>query len=120
MSIRRAAIEARKSVHHQHRMGAVVVKGHRILSTGFNELRPSGLLRTNSLHAEASAILKLLKEKHLEDLAGSEIYVTRHTKGGYVGLARPCFTCMSLIRSVGIRHIHYSNDDGSTTTIRVE
>src|SRR5688572_14161707 len=112
MSFRIASKEAAKSPHKQHKLGAVLVKGERILSTGFNQLRPSGVLRTPTLHAEAAAILKLLKEGRLASLAGSEMYVTRFTKGGAVGMAKPCERCMDLIRSVGIRRIHYTNNDG--------
>ena len=119
MSIRRASIEAHKSVHPQHRLGAVVVKGHRILSTGFNQMRSSGVLKTNTLHAEAAAILKLLKEHRLEDLSGSDLYVTRYTRGGMVGLAKPCKACMDLIRSVGIENIYYTTNEGTTEGIKV-
>jgi deoxycytidylate deaminase len=107
MSFRMASKEAAKSQHNQHRLGAVIVKGDRILSTGFNQLRPSSTLRTKTLHAEAAAILKLLKEGRLSTLAGSEIYVTRFTRGGAIGCSRPCPDCMELIRTVGIRRIHY-------------
>lgn len=117
--MRKAMKEALKSKHTQHKMGAVIVKGHRILSTGFNQIRPSKILKTETLHAEASAILKLLKEDRLHDLSGAEIYVTRFTKGGQVGLARPCPACNSLIHSVGIRSIHYTTDQGTTEVIKL-
>ncbi len=94
-------------------MGAVVVKGSRILSTGFNQMRPSGLLRTNTLHAEAAAILKLLKEGRQHDLVGASLYVSRYTRGGRIGLARPCAVCMQLIRSVGIREVSFTTNEGT-------
>jgi deoxycytidylate deaminase len=107
MSFRIASKEAAKS-QHKHRLGAVIVKGERILATGFNQLRPSSRLKTTTLHAEAAAILKLLKEGRLASLAGSEIYVSRFTAGGSIGLARPCSNCLDLCRSVGIRRVHYT------------
>lgn len=113
MSFRIAFKQAAKSNHNQHKLGAVIVKGHRILATGFNSLRPSRITKTHTLHAEAAAILQLLKERRLEDLSGSEIYVTRFTRGGSVGLARPCDACMSLIRSVGISEVHYTTEEGT-------
>lgn len=115
-----AAKQALKSEFAQHRLGAVIVKGGRILATGFNSRRPSSLLHTETLHAEAAAILKLLKEKRLEDLAGSDLYVTRFTKGGAIGMARPCSECMALIESVGIKRIHYTTDYGTTVSEYVE
>jgi deoxycytidylate deaminase len=96
-------------------MGAVVVKGDRVLSTGFNALRPSAMLKTPTLHAEAAAILKLMKTKRLHDLLGSEIYVTRFTRGGAIGLAKPCLACHALIKSVGIRRVHYTDVSGTST-----
>ena len=110
MSFRIAEIQARKSKHSQHKLGAVIVKGHRILATGFNSMRSSAVTKTSTLHAEAAAILRLLKEHRLEDLAGAEMYVTRFTKGGNVGCSKPCDNCMDLIRSVGIRVVHFNNN----------
>jgi len=108
MSFRIAEKEARKSPHNQHKLGAVITKGGRILSTGYNELRPSKIIGTPTLHAEASAILKLLKSRRMGDLVGATLFVTRFTRGGAVGLARPCSKCMDLINSCGIRRVIYS------------
>lgn len=119
MSIRIAAKQALKSTFKQHRLGAVIVRGNRILATGYNSYRPSKIIGTHTLHAEAAAILKLLKEQRLADLAGADLYVTRFTKGGRVGNATPCAACQSLIRSVGIRRIYCSQDDGNTKMIKV-
>lgn len=110
MSFRIASKEAVKSPHKQHKLGAVIVKGSRILSTGYNQLRPSRELRTETLHAEAAAVLKLLKEGRLSTLSGAEMYVTRFTRGGRVGLARPCQACRELLQSVGISRVHYTTD----------
>jgi len=113
MSFRIAQKVALKSPHPQHRMGAVIVKGNRILSTGYNEFRYSKYIKTPTLHAEASAILKLLRESRFNDLVGSELYVTRWTPGGRIGLAAPCRSCMELIRSVGIRRVAFSDSEDS-------
>jgi deoxycytidylate deaminase len=118
MSFRIAEREAMKSDHRQHKLGAVIVKGGNILATGYNQLRPSSILKTPTIHAEAAAILQLLKGKRLADLAGSTMYITRFTRGGAVGLAKPCAHCMALIRSVGISRIIYTTDHG-TETVRV-
>lgn len=112
MSFRIASKQAKKSLHKQHKLGAVIVKGGRILSTGFNSMRPSSLINTPTLHAEAAAVLKLLKYRRLADLAGAEMYVTRFTRGGRIGLACPCDNCRSLLTSVGIKRVYYTTDDG--------
>ena len=114
MSFRAAFQQANKSKHNQHKVGAVVVKGGRVLSTGFNAMRPSSLLGTPTLHAEGAAILKLMKARRLHDLSGSDIYVTRFTRGGAVGCAKPCPACHALIESVGIRRIYYTDITGTS------
>ncbi len=110
---------ALKSSFEQHRIGAVIVKGSRILSTGYNQRRPSNILKNPTLHAEAAAILKLLKAGRQHDLVGSTIYVSRITPGGRVALAKPCYNCMALIKSVGINRIYYTTNDNTTESIRV-
>lgn len=119
MSFRIAAKTAKKSQHKQHRLGAVIVKSGNILATGYNELRHSKTIGKNTLHAEAAAIKQLLDRRALGSLVGSDLYVTRFTRGGRVGMAYPCPACMDLIRSVGIRRVFYTRDDGTTGEERV-
>lgn len=110
MSIRRALIEAKKSTFLPHRVGAVIAKGGRILATGFNRRQPSKTLGTDTRHAEGQAILQLLKERRLNDLAGSTLYVTRFKRSGVVGMAKPCRVCQQLIKSVGISTVVYTTN----------
>lgn len=119
MSFRIASKQAKKSQHRQHKLGAVIVKGGRILSTGYNSLRPSLELKTETLHAEAAAVLKLLKARRLADLSGAEMYVTRFTRGGRVGLACPCSDCRALLTSVGVRRVYYTTDTGDIGELRL-
>lgn len=118
MSLRSAKIQALKSKHKQHRVGAVVVKGGRVLSFGHNQIRPSKELKTETIHAEEAAILQAIKASGVHSLAGTTLYVTRFTKGGSTGLARPCSRCMGLIRSCGIRKVYYSTDHGDVECIK--
>lgn len=115
MSFRIAKKVAKNSEHSQHRLGAVIVKGGNILATGYNQLRYTRELGSNTLHAEEAAILKLLNGRDLGKLPGSTIYVSRTTKGGHSGLARPCHRCAALIRAVGISTICYTTDTGTMT-----
>jgi deoxycytidylate deaminase len=114
MSFRLAEKQALKSPFLQHRVGAVVMKGKRVLSTGYNSIRWSSVTRRPTAHAEASAISKLLAAHRLEDLAGSTLFVTRFTRGGVISCARPCSECESLIRAVGIDKVYYTDFDGTT------
>lgn len=119
MSMRMAAKVALNSQFKQHRVGAVLVKGGNILATGFNSRQPSKILGTTTRHAEASAVLKLLKERRLDDLIGSECYVTRFTAGGKCGISKPCPSCHELLRSVGVRNCWYTDVDGQTVKEKI-
>lgn len=89
------------------KVGAVIVRGRTILSTGYN-----GSLRglphcdevghemesghcTRTVHAEANAIVQAAR--HGVRVEGSEIYIT----------ASPCYNCFKLIVNAGIIKIYY-------------
>lgn len=118
MSFHSAEREALKSKHKQHRVGAVIVKGGRILSTGFNKIRPSKELKTETIHAEEDAVLKVLRNGNHQALVGAKIYVTRFTRGGRIGLSKPCERCMALLTSVGMRSASFTTDYGTVETIK--
>jgi len=119
VSFRIANKQALKSTFKQHRVGAVLVKGGNILATGFNTKQPSKVLGTPTRHAEASAILKLLKEGRQHELVDSILFVSRYTAGGRLGLARPCDSCMGLIQAVGIKTVSYTTNEGTTERIKL-
>jgi deoxycytidylate deaminase len=121
--IESATRQAKKSTFHRARIGAVICKGKRVLSTGINqtehgsaEIKPRFKRWESTLHAEADAISKLLHKRRLDDLAGSTIYVTRVLRNGDLGISKPCKHCRDLIESVGIRRIIYSNELGEIIT----
>lgn len=85
-------------------VGAIIIKGNRVISEGFNGT-PSGFPnicedKDNKtlpyvLHAEANAITKLAKST--ESSEGATIYVTYS----------PCIECAKLIIQSGIRRVVY-------------
>lgn len=123
---KRAYFRAAESVaslsNHRCKMGCVVVKGHRIISSGHNSATTTHALQTKIdqnyfkckcagyLHAETDALLPLINSKM--DLSQATIYVYRNMKDGMSGMARPCPRCMGLIKSLGIKRINYSTQDG--------
>lgn len=114
--IRNMAIDlANKSDYKDHhiRIGAVIVKGRRIIAGGFNQNKTHTIIRNqidryslvDKIHAEMSAILK-----SRTDLVGAKIYILRlcpDNKNG-TGLSRPCSLCMRLISGAGIKEIIYT------------
>ena len=104
----------------RRKVGAIIVKDNRILSTGYNGA-PSGLPNCcddckrcyrsahnipsgqmldmcYAVHAEQNAILNAMKTG--EDLRGASLYVNTY----------PCATCMKLTLQVGIRNIYFIDE----------
>lgn len=100
-------VSTRSTCDRKH-VGAVIVRGKTILSTGYNgslrglphcdevghEMENEHCVRT--IHAEANAIVQAAR--HGVQIEGSEIYVT----------ASPCYDCFKMIANVGIGAIYYA------------
>lgn len=107
------------------KIGAVVVEGNRVISTGHNADKTSTLqFKYNmyredegvksglpKVHAEIAALAPLINRKDI-DWAHTSIYVYREQKDGQPTCARPCKACMRLINELGIRNIYYSDWNG--------
>lgn len=67
----------------------------------------------NCAHAEMVALSRLVKNKSFAslDITKIHIYVYREYKNGRYALAKPCAACEAAIRSVGIKHVHYTGND---------
>lgn len=103
-------------------IGCVVTEGnHRIISSGCNSTKTHPLQKqlnrerfevdsVHSLHAEVSALLPLMKEDI--DFSKVEVYTHRNYANGKIAMARPCPSCMKLIKDLGIKKIHYTTADG--------
>lgn len=100
---------AKHSDHPAHQLGAVITRGNKIISLGFNKNKTH--TKSNHawkrLHAELSAIIKAR-----QDLTNCSIYVYRETKNGDLGMARPCPSCMEAIKESGITQVYYSTPQG--------
>jgi dCMP deaminase len=102
---------SKHSDHPQHKLGAVITRGNKVVSIGYNKNKTH--TKSNHcwkrLHAEISAIIKAR-----QDLTGCSIYIYREKKDGSFGLARPCHTCMLAIKEAGITKAHYTTEKGYT------
>jgi len=109
--LKTAATFARCSTAKKLKVGAVVVKDHRIISIGYNGTPPgwdnvcevettySGLqTKDEVIHAEANAITKLARST--ESGEGAELFCTHS----------PCIHCAKLIAGSGISKVYYSKD----------
>ena len=91
--------------------GCVVVKGGRVLATGWNKNRnhptivsPEHIKTDCSYHAEEVAI-----REAGEKAKGAVIYIARVNKNGMRGLSRPCDACYEEITNAGIHKIVYTS-----------
>ena len=97
----------------KYRLGAVIFKGSRIISEGYNKFRSFGIPSMYkkfpfTLHAEQDCINNVDWKK----LKGKSILVIRINKNEELLLAHPCEYCMNTIKHVGIKCIYYSDNNG--------
>jgi deoxycytidylate deaminase len=106
----------------EHHVCAIIVKGGRVLSVGYNKSGTNAFVRyyqkiakheyCETTHAEQDAILKVRSKT---DLRGSKIFVVRlrssNSPLGELGLARPCPICEEVLKSYGIKRAYYSISD---------
>lgn len=105
-----------KSSDYKFKIGAVLVKKNKILSFGYNKphkTHPRSPHPYKTIHAELDCILNL-KEK---DIKNSEIYIYREHANGRLANAKPCSYCLSLLKSLSIKVIYFTNDN-SISSIR--
>lgn len=94
--------------------GAVIVKGGRVVGTGYNRNRnhptivsPEHIKTNCSIHAEESAI-----RDAGYDVKNAVIYVARVNKSGEDRDSKPCPRCRVLIEKSGIKRIIYTTQAG--------
>jgi deoxycytidylate deaminase len=101
-------------------IGACAVYKHKVISTGCNSQRTSPLQKKynkyrfsvetrHTCHAETSCLKSLIGRKDI-DFKNVELYVYREYRNGNLALAKPCASCMELIKNLGIRHIYFTGD----------
>jgi deoxycytidylate deaminase len=95
--------------------GAVVVKGGRVLGTGWNKNRnhpaivsPEHIKTECSYHAEEVAI----REAGEDNVRGAIIYVARVNKNGEDRDSKPCPKCAALIEQSGIKRVVFTMEAG--------
>lgn len=107
---------ALKSVS-KFRLGAVLVKKGRVISTGYNDMNKSHPIMqkylgkrdfTLGLHAEVHSCIGV----SASDLLGADLWVCRLHKDGSLAMARPCQVCQRFLADVGIRRVHFTDNSG--------
>jgi len=105
--------EARKGCITEWHMGAVIVKGGKVVGRGYN--RFSGKIvhfetkynvKLFSLHAEMASILDCN-----ENLTNAVMFVAGIKNGNRV-YCRPCKHCMKIIKHIGFKAVYYETKEG--------
>lgn len=89
---------ALRSNHYHHRHATIIYNGGAFLSTGYN---------SDGKHSEMMAISRVKDKKKLK---GATVINIRLTKGGRIGLSKPCPSCEVELRKYGISKVVYTID----------
>lgn len=107
------------------RMGAVLIYKNKVISVGWNSKKTSPIQKKynkfrgydvdasgteNTIHAEVSCLGRA-KDIDIE-WSRANLFIYRIKKDESSGLARPCNACMALIKSMEIKNIYYSTNNG--------
>ena len=111
------------STFHKNHTGCVIVYKKHIISIGFNSSKTHPIQKIynkerfsedstpHCLHAEISALI-FIKDRTDIKWNNVEVYTYRENKYGEPRMAKPCKSCISMIKSLGIRKIHYTTNGG--------
>lgn len=125
LNLLRASKIALMSDYKNYRLGCVAAIKGKVLSVGWNSNKTHPLQKfynasrysnnnqkysPDKLHAEIHCLASVRNlDVNFDDVI---IYVSRVKKDGSHGMARPCSACMTFIKSLGIKRICYTTDDG--------
>lgn len=112
---------AQLATYKRYKVGCVIVYHNKIISTGCNKDISHPLQKKydfyrnipdkspHKLHAEVDAIKHVI---NLDiDWSKVSIYVYRKMRCKAYGMARPCNSCMRLIKDLGIHKVYYTGND---------
>lgn len=95
---------AQNSMHPQHKLGCVIVKGGKVISTAANNLPGRG-------HAERRAL------RPHRNFEGCDAYVVR-INGKKTSM--PCPECAKALKKAGIKTVIFYSNNGSITSIHCD
>lgn len=112
-SVKLARKLAAKGNSPNFRLGAVLLKGNKIISTGrnyFYKTHPKATNALRTIHAEVDCVRRIGR---FEDPVNSTLVIVRETNSGLLSMAKPCPHCMDLLYQIGVKDIWYTNYNGN-------
>lgn len=96
---------SKKSDHHSHKVGCVIVKRNRVIGIGWNLMKthPKSPSCYKNIHAEFHATLNANSK-----VKGATVYVFRQQKNGIPAISRPCRYCWDFLLAHGAKQVVYS------------
>ena len=107
-----ARIESLK-VDFRSRIGTALVRKNIPISIGRNKPKKTHPLIMKydlykTIHAEMDCIIGI--DRHLVN--NSTLYIYRERKDGTLASSKPCSTCMSFLKDLGVKKIYHTIDNG--------
>ena len=107
---RKFALEHEYEPYFEYRLCAVIVKGGKLLSVGYNRPLTNGLTEhykvaeyCSTTHAEVDAVIKV---RNKIDLTGAKMYVARIMyRNNEFGLSRPCEMCNAVLEAYKFKRV---------------
>lgn len=105
----------------RYHVGCVAVYKGYILSVGYNSNKTHPIQKIynkerfsadntpHSLHAEIAALC-LIKNRSDIDWTSVDLYIYRENKKGEPRMAKPCASCIAMIKDLGIVNVYYTKD----------
>ena len=95
---------------YRFQLGAVIFKGNRLISTGYNKNKTHPTAKKyyqhGSVHAEFDAVLHAN-----ESIDGASMLVCRVKKDGSPAMSKPCVMCTQIIFESGIKEVFWTTSE---------
>ena len=103
MAVRMAEEQARKSAE-TFRLGAVLLRGRKVVACGRN--RNDNACGLDSIHAEMDAVFRAGAFRRG---SGGHLVVVRILRNGEIACSRPCAACLSALAKRGVAKVTYAD-----------
>ena len=106
---------AKSSEFEQHRHASAIIYKNNVLAVGINKAKSHPLQKKFSesddriqLHSEIDAIVQVINNHGAAILNDCSLYNLRLTRGGNIGISKPCESCQKAINAFGIERVYWT------------
>ena len=106
---------AKSSEFEQHRHASAITYKNTLLAVGINKAKSHPLQKRFSesddriqLHSEIDTIVQVINNHGADILKECSLYNLRLTKGGNIGISKPCDSCQRAIEVFGIERVYWT------------